>query len=96
MMTLEALTLEAQGYRLELAPERGGSVLRLDWRGEPLLRPLCGNTIFDVASFPLVPFSNRIARGRFNTGLRKGTIPAASGHGLTAPARRSNWAQRVW
>lgn len=74
MMTLEALTLEAQGYRLELAPERGGSVLRLDWRGEPLLRPLCGNTIFDVASFPLVPFSNRIARGRFNTGLRKGTI----------------------
>jgi aldose 1-epimerase len=68
------IILEAQGYRLELAPDRGGSVLRLDWRGEPLMRPNCGSTIFDVASFPLVPFSNRIARGRFNTGARKGRI----------------------
>lgn len=68
------IILEAHGYRLELAPERGGSVLRLDWQGKPLMRPVCGDTIFDVASFPLVPFSNRIARGRFNTGLRKGTI----------------------
>ncbi|KPH58941.1 hypothetical protein ADT71_25175 [Novosphingobium sp. ST904] len=38
------------------------------------MRPACGNTIFDVASFPLVPFSNRIARGCFNTGARRGTI----------------------
>ncbi|MBO9726136.1 MAG: aldose 1-epimerase [Novosphingobium sp.] len=68
------IDLKAHGYRLELAPERGGSVLRLDWRGEALMRPVCGETIFDVASFPLVPFSNRIARGRFNTGARKGTI----------------------
>ncbi|TCU61006.1 aldose 1-epimerase [Novosphingobium sp. PhB57] len=68
------IILEAQGYRLELAPERGGAVLRLDWHGEPLMRPACGSTIFDVGSFPLVPFSNRIAKGRFNTGARKGTI----------------------
>jgi aldose 1-epimerase len=64
------LELEAGDYRLELAPERGGSVLRFDWRGEPLMRPVCGPGIFDVACFPLVPFSNRIARGRFRAGER--------------------------
>jgi aldose 1-epimerase len=59
------LTLSAGDYELTLAPERGGSVLRFDWRGEPLMRPACGPSILDVACFPLVPFSNRIAYGRF-------------------------------
>jgi aldose 1-epimerase len=39
---------------------------RFDWRGEPLLRPTCGPSILDTACFPLVPFSNRIANGRFD------------------------------
>jgi aldose 1-epimerase len=59
------LALSAGDYELTLAPERGGSILRLDWRGEPLMRPACGPSILDVACFPLVPFSNRIAHGRF-------------------------------
>jgi aldose 1-epimerase len=50
---------------LVIDPERGGSLARFDWCGEPLFRPACGPTIFDSACFPLVPFSNRIARGRF-------------------------------
>lgn len=57
--------LAAAGYELELAPERGGAVIRFDWRGKSLFRAVCGSNIFDVASFPLVPFSNRIANGRF-------------------------------
>ncbi|HEX7856177.1 MAG TPA: aldose 1-epimerase [Sphingobium sp.] len=64
------LELAAAEYRLVLAPERGGSVLRFDWRGQPLFRPVCGASILDVASFPLVPFSNRIAWGRFRMGER--------------------------
>lgn len=63
--------LRAGEYALQLAPERGGSILRLDWRGKPLLRPVCGDSILDVASFPLVPFSNRIAFGRFRHGAHE-------------------------
>lgn len=59
------MELAAADYRLELAPERGGSILALEWRGEALLRPACGPSILEVACFPLVPFSNRIAFGRF-------------------------------
>lgn len=59
------LSLAAGDYRLELMPERGGSIARFDWRGEPLMRPTCGPSILDMACFPLVPFSNRIAFGRF-------------------------------
>lgn len=61
------LTVEigAGDYRLVAAPDRGGSILRFDWRGQPVLRPAAGPSILDVACFPLVPFSNRIAHGRF-------------------------------
>lgn len=59
------MLLSAGDYRLELAPEKGGAVLRFDWRGMPLFRPVCGPSILDTACFPLVPFSNRIAFGRF-------------------------------
>ena len=65
------LTLASGDFRLELAPERGGSILRFDWRGAPLMRPVCGPSILDVACFPLVPFSNRIADGRFAAGGRE-------------------------
>ncbi len=59
------IELAAGDYRLVLDPGRGGSVARFDWRGEPLFRPTCGPSILDTACFPLVPFSNRIADGRF-------------------------------
>lgn len=65
------LTLEigAGDYRLVAAPGRGGSILRFDWRGQPVLRPAPDPSsllsILDAACFPLVPFSNRIAHGRF-------------------------------
>lgn len=59
------IRLEGAEYELELAPERGGAVSRLDWCSRNILRPVCGPSITDVACFPLVPFSNRIAWGRF-------------------------------
>lgn len=60
------IALNAGDYRLGIEPERGGSIARFDWRDRPLLRPTCGPSILDVASFPLSPFSNRIAQGRFS------------------------------
>lgn len=65
------ILLEAGDYRLELAPEQGGSIARFDWRGEALMRPTCGPSILDTACFPLVPFSNRVAHGRFQADARK-------------------------
>jgi aldose 1-epimerase len=62
------IELAAGEYRLELDPKRGGSLLRFDWRGEPVMRSACGPSILDAACFPLVPFSNRIADGRFTAG----------------------------
>jgi aldose 1-epimerase len=59
------MELTAGDYRLVVAPERGGSILEFEWRGEPLLRPAYGDTILDVACYPLVPFCNRIAKGQF-------------------------------
>jgi aldose 1-epimerase len=56
---------------LLLSPRAGGSIARFDWRGDngpiPLLRG-CNNmpeNVLDAASFPLVPFVNRIRGGRF-------------------------------
>ena len=68
------LKLTAGNYALVLSAERGGSILDFTWRGEPLLRPTAGRSILDVASFPLVPFSNRIAEGRFAWGGREHRI----------------------
>lgn len=59
------MEIAAGDYRLVAAPERGGAILRFDWRGAPVLRPAAGPSILDVACFPLVPFSNRIAHGCF-------------------------------
>lgn len=65
------IELAAGDYRLSAAPERGGSILSFEWRGEALMRPACGPSILDAACFPLVPFSNRIANGRFTSGVRE-------------------------
>lgn len=59
------LTLSHGDWQMVLAPALGGSILALDYRGKALMRRSGGTSIWDVASYPLVPFSNRIAHGRF-------------------------------
>jgi aldose 1-epimerase len=59
------IRLELGDYLVEVDPQRGGSILRLDFAGEPVMRRTCGPSILDVACFPLVPFSNRIENGDF-------------------------------
>jgi aldose 1-epimerase len=61
------IVLERGDLRLELAPEIGGAVTQLTWRGHPLLRPSVAgaNHPIQTASFPLVPYVNRIADGVF-------------------------------
>jgi aldose 1-epimerase len=66
------LTLSSGPLTLQLVPPLGGSIARLDYRspaGEriPCLRGVEGKSgsPLDHASFPLVPFSNRIRGRRF-------------------------------
>ena len=63
--------LTAGPLRLELSPSIGGSISAFEWigDGEPrgILRTHSGplESVLDAASFPLVPYVNRIRGGRF-------------------------------
>lgn len=61
------IRLEAGDWRGTVAPELGGAMLSLDWQGQPVFRPTPNGVtdILETACFPLVPYANRIADGRF-------------------------------
>jgi aldose 1-epimerase len=64
----DLLVLRLHETRVTLDPRRGGTIHELNWRGCDVLRPTppgAGNDPFDTACFPMVPFVNRIAHGRF-------------------------------
>lgn len=67
-----SITLIAGNLRLELSPSIGGSISAFEWIGEgaarPILRKCHGplEKVLDAASFPLVPYVNRIRGGRFS------------------------------
>lgn len=62
-----AMARLAQGdIELWLNPDQGGSIAVFRWRGIDIMRPAPpGASVLGMASFPLLPFSNRIADGRF-------------------------------
>lgn len=56
---------------LQISPELGGSILGFEWNNKPLLRPTIPQpngtiTARQSSSFPLIPFSNRIANAAFD------------------------------
>jgi aldose 1-epimerase len=72
MASASALGLTAGRLRLELSPSIGGSISAFEWMdgesGRPILRK-CNSpleNVLDAASFPLVPYVNRIRGGRFS------------------------------
>lgn len=65
------LELRAGAARMILAPEIGGAIAAYEWNGEPLLRPtpeaaLLAGDVRRFSSYPLLPFSNRIASARLH------------------------------
>ena len=67
------VVLQSAATRVVLDPRRGGTIRELKWRGRDVLRPTparAGDDPFDSACFPMVPFVNRIAHGRFEFGGR--------------------------
>lgn len=67
-----ALTLSSGRLRLELSPSIGGAIAALVWvdgeRSRPILRKCHSGLekVLDAASFPLVPYVNRIRGGAFD------------------------------
>ena len=59
------IILESGGTSLGLRPDLGGCVSFLRTGGVDWLRPLDGDDYRKCASYPLVPFSNRINQARF-------------------------------
>lgn len=76
-MTSTEIVLRSGRLELAITPQTGGSIARFDWvdGGKvAILRPSPDGTagILDKASFPLVPFVNRVRGGRF--GFRGRTV----------------------
>ena len=78
------IALATGDYRLELLPEIGGAIGSFGWRhGQrgwvELMRPTPQGPEapkpFETASFPLVPFANRIRDGRFTFAGRSVQMP---------------------
>ena len=65
----DAFELRAGALRLALRPDLGGSIAGLWHHGVPVMRSVEPAQLArsrSAASYPLVPYSNRIAQGRFN------------------------------
>ena len=74
------MRLEAGSAVLELAPEVGGSVAGWTWHGRPVMRPVtaedrAAHSPRRLCAFPLIPFSGRIADGRFRWQGREVQLP---------------------
>ncbi|HEV7372128.1 aldose 1-epimerase [Arenibaculum sp.] len=102
MAGTDGISLRNGRLACDLSPDCGGSILRfvVETPAGPvdLMRPSAWSALhpcepLDLACFPLVPFSNRIARGRFDYGgaaielpLNRAPMPhAIHGHGWQAP-----------
>lgn len=80
---------------VELALERGGGLSRFVWRGRDVFRPARPGSPFELACFPLVPFSNRIANGRFAWGGHEYSVaPNIPGGGHPHPLHGFGWLSR--
>ena len=64
------IELAAGPWRAALRPETGGAIAALTRDGVPVLRTMAADAGHPLQSacFPLVPYCNRIARGRFSHG----------------------------
>lgn len=97
-MTDALLTLADGPLEAVLAPACGGGIAALRFEGHDIMRPadpaaLAARDPLGLACFPLVPWSNRIAWGRFGFGGREILLPpnmgdhphAIHGHGWRCP-----------
>lgn len=91
------IAIETGGARLMFAPEVGGAVAGFTVDGRDVLRPMApgADDALLTASFPLVPFCNRIPNGRFEWRGASVTLPPnlkGHPHPLHGQGWRAPWA----
>lgn len=91
------IRLTAGDWSAEVLPDLGAALGRLDWRGRAILRPTPegGDTVLQTGCFPLVPYANRIDRGRFPWRGRQIALTPTPGfepHVLHGQGWREGWA----
>lgn len=100
---LERLVLRNGSLLAEIVPQVGGALARLDWiasnAAQPLLRPLVPDvtdmpTTSQLACFPLLPWSNRMAPSGFTFEGRR-HVPAPNRAGEPCPIHGDAW-QQAW
>lgn len=100
---IERLTLRNDSLLAEIVPQVGGGLARLDWLGgarpEPLLRALPPGfegvpAPGQLACFPLLPWSNRMAPSGFVFEGRR-YVPAPNRLGEPCPIHGDGW-QQAW
>jgi len=74
------ITLATGDTVLTLAPDAGGGIAAFRWRGRPVMRDAEPGAVerrdpLGLSAFPLVPYSNRIASGRFDWDGRRVQLP---------------------
>ena len=91
------VTLVAADSRVVLAPEIGGSVASWTQGDRPIMRPLADGTLAEnlprsLASYPLFPFSGRVANRQFSFDGTTYELPALlNGHAIHG----CGW-QEIW
>lgn len=90
------IVLEQGDWRLAVRPELGCSIASLTQGGRDVLRPTPDGAtdILQTACFPLVPYANRIAGGRFSFGGQAVTLPVLdrfAPHALHGDGWLSSW-----
>lgn len=82
-------------WRLDVAPHLGASIARLTWRGRDVLRPMPvgSSDVLEASCFPLVPYANRIADGRFTFGreVQLAVLPTFAPHALHGDGWLKPW-----
>jgi aldose 1-epimerase len=91
------IALRSGTLSLELLPETGGSIGAFRLGREPLLRPTTADAVAGLgargcASYPLVPFSNRLAGNRFTYQGRSYDLPPSlNGQAIHGVGWRHPW-----
>ena len=90
------ITLGRGKFELDVAPENGGAITRFEYDERPVLRPVPqgATNVLEMASFPLVPYANRIAEGRFAFNGQQYRLPLNFGahpHSLHGHGWQMSW-----
>ncbi|ESQ87095.1 aldose 1-epimerase [Asticcacaulis sp. AC460] len=91
------LRLSSNETTLDICPEVAGSIWRFVHQGRDIMRPTADGTTdaLMTASFPLVPYCNRIRNGEFAFEGKKVRLSPNLGNGHPHPLHGQGWRQ-VW